>query len=146
LVETSAAPGSADRTFWSWLGFWLQFAVLGLLALLGAGFASRGTEPGDYATGMLLALASVALGFLRLKRHCDGGDPSWSGFLFVDDLTNLAVAIPVFAILGLAGLILARAWPHGSLHASGIGLFAASAVIVFLDIKHVFDRIETARD
>jgi hypothetical protein len=145
-VETRAAPGSADRTFWSWFGFWLQFAVLGLLTLCGGGFASRGPAPGDYAAGMVLALAALALAFLRLKNHFDGGDPSWNSFLFVDDMTNLAVAIPVFAILGVVGLILAHAWPEGSLHAAGIGLFVASAAIIFLDIKHVFDRIEAGRD
>ena len=140
------APGSADRTFWSWFGFWLQFVVLGVVALFGAGFASRGVEPGDYAAGMVLALASVALAFLRLKHHYDGGDPGWSSFLFVDDMTNLAVAIPVFTILGLVGLILADNWPVGSLHVAGIGLFVASAVLIFLDIKYVFDRIEVGRD
>jgi hypothetical protein len=144
MAETSRAPGSADRAFWSWLGFWLQFLVLGLLALTGAGFAALGGRPGDYATGMLLALGATALGFLRLRSHLDGGDANWSSFLFVGDMKNLAVAIPLFAILGLVGLFLARAWPYGSLHAAGIGLFIASAVIIFLDIKHVFDRIDGA--
>jgi len=29
------------------------------------------------------------------------------------------------------------------MHAAGIGLFVVSGVIVFLDIKHVFDRIDS---
>jgi hypothetical protein len=140
MAEERQRPGSADRAFWSWLGFWLQFLVLGLLALLGAGFASRCAGPGDYVTGMLLALASLTLAFLRLKSHLDGADARWSRFLLVDDMRNLAVAIPLFTILGLAGLFIADAWAYGSLHAAGIGLFAASAIIIFLDIKRVFDR------
>jgi hypothetical protein len=146
MVETNRLPGPADRAFWSWLGFWLQFLVLGVLALTGAGFASLASRPGDYATGMLLFLGVLALAFLRLKRHFDGDDANWRDFLFVDDMTNLAVAIPLFAILGLAGLFLARAWPYGSLHAAGIGLFAASAVIIFLEIKQVFDHIDAGHE
>ena len=146
MVETSRQPGSADRAFWSWLGFWLQFLVLALLALTGLAFAGRGGRPGDYATGMLLALAALVLAFQRLKHHLDGGGASWSGFLFVDDMKNLAVAIPVFTVLGLVGLFVARAWPDGSLHAAGISLFVASAIIAFLDIKRVFDRIDESAD
>jgi hypothetical protein len=142
MAETIPAAGSAERAFWSWLGFWLQFLVLALLALVGAGFAARDAWPGDYTTGMVLALSAVALAFLRLKNHLDGGEASWSGFLFVGDMKNLALAIPLFAILGLVGLCIARAWPHGSLHAAGIGLFLASAIVIFLDIKHVFDDID----
>lgn len=146
MAEQSRLPGSADRAFWSWLGFWLQFLVLALLALTGAGFAGGGRRPGDYAVGLLLTLASVALGFLRLKHHLDGGDASLSGFLLVSDMKNLAVAIPLLTIVGLAGLFIARASPHGSLHAAGIALFVAVAVIIFLDIKRVFDRIDRGAD
>jgi len=142
MAETSREPGSADRAFWSWLGLWLQFLVLGVLAVTGAGFASRRDRPGDYATGMLLTVAAVALAFQRLKSHLDGDDASWSNFLLVDDMKNLAVAIPLFTILGVAGLFVARARPFGSLHAAGLGLFVASAIIIFLDIKHVFDRLD----
>jgi hypothetical protein len=146
MAETSRVPGSADRAFWSWLGFWLQFLGLGLLALTGAGFASRGGRPGDYTSGMLLALGAVALAFLRLKRQLDGGPTSWSSFLFVDDMKNLTVAIPLLTILALVGLFIARDRPYGSLHAAGIGLCVASAIIIFLDIKHVFDRIDSGAD
>jgi hypothetical protein len=146
MAETNLGPGSADRAFWSWLGFWLQFVVLGLLAVSGAGFASFSRRPGDYATGMLLFLGAVVLGFLRLKCHLDGGDSSWSSFLLVDDMKNLAVAIPLFALLGFAGLIIARDWPYGSLHAAGLGLFAVSVIMIFLDIKRVFDRIDARHE
>jgi hypothetical protein len=146
MVDESQAPGAPDRAFWSWLGFWLQFLVLGLFAVIGAGFASRCAGPGDYVTGMLLALASLALAFLRLKSHLDGDDASWGRFLFVDEMRNLAVAIPLFTILGLAGLFIADAWAHGSLHAAGLGLFATSAFIIFLDIKRVFDRLDAGAD
>jgi hypothetical protein len=142
LAETGRVPGATDRAFWSWLGFWLQFLVLGLLALIGVGFASLGSRPGDYPVGMLLALAAVILAFVRLKRHLDGDDTSWTGFLFVDDMANLAVAIPVFTVIGIVGLFVARDWAYGSLHVAGIGLFVACAIIIFLDIKHVFDRID----
>ena len=60
--------------------------------------------------------------------------------LLVDEMASLAVAIPLFAVIGLSGLFLAHAWPDGSLHDAGLGLFVVSGVIIFLDIKHVFDR------
>jgi hypothetical protein len=143
MVETSREPEPAEDAFWSWLGFWVQFLVLGLLVVIGAFAASHADRPGDYACGVLLILGALALAFLRLKRRFDGGAPGWGDFLFVDDMTNLSVAIPLFAVIGLVGLFVARAWPDGSLHDAGLGLFVVSGVIVFLDIKRVFDRINS---
>jgi hypothetical protein len=133
----------AGRAFWSWLGFWVQFLVLGLLCLIGAFVASEDARPGDYLCGLLLSLAAIALAYLRLKGRFDGGDSNWGNFLFVDDMKNLALAIPLFAVIGLAGLFIAHAWESGAMHAAGLGLFAASGAIVFLNIKHVFDRMNS---
>jgi len=143
MDETSPTPDDADRAFWSWLVFWVQFVILGLLAVIGAFVASADAGPGDYQCGLLLSLGAVALAFLRLKHQLDGGALGWRNFLFVDDMKNLAVAIPLFAIIGLAGLFIAHAWESGAMHAAGLGLFVASGVIVFLDIKRVFDRMNS---
>ena len=141
MAETSREAEPAEQTFWSWLGFWLQLVILGLLVVTGAFAASAAQESsGDYACGILLILGALALAFLRLKQRFDGAAPGWREFLLVDDMTNLAVAIPLFALIGLAGLFVADAWRYGSLHDAGLGLFVVSAVIVFLDIKRVFDR------
>jgi hypothetical protein len=142
MEKTGRAPDIAEDAFWSWLGFWLQFLVLGGLAIIGAFVASGDAGPGDYQSGMLLSLAAIALAFLRLKHQLDGGAPDWGSFLLVDDMRGLAVVIPLFAIIGLAGLFIAHAWESGSMHAAGIGLFIASGAIVFFNIKRVFDRIE----
>jgi hypothetical protein len=114
-----------------------------VLALFGVFVASADALPGDYLCGMLLSLGAIALGFLRLKHWLDGGAASWSSFLFVDDMKNLAVAIPLFTVIGLAGLFVANAWETGSMHTAGLGLFVASGAIVFLDIKRVFDRMSS---
>jgi hypothetical protein len=143
MVETSREPEPAEHALWSWLGFWVQFLVLGLFVVIGAFAASQANGPGDYTSGMLLILGALALAFLRLKRRFDGGGPGWRDFLFVDNMTSLVVAIPLFALIGLAGLFIARAWPYGSLHDAGLGLFVVSVVIIFLDIKRVFDRINS---
>ncbi len=143
MDDTSQTPDDAELAFWSWLGFWLQFLILGLLAVVGAFVASRGERPGDYTCGMLLSLAAIALAFLRLKHQLDGAEAGWGDFLLVDDMWNLAVAIPLFAILGLAGLFIAHAWESGAMHAAGVALFIASGAITFLDIKHVFDRMDS---
>jgi hypothetical protein len=135
----------AGRKYWSWLAFWAQFLVLGLLAIIGAFFASEGSEPGDYGAGLWLSLAAIALGFLRLRRYFDAGRTDWPTFLFVEDMRNLTAVIVVFAILGLAGLLIAADWREGSLHNAGIALFAASGLGVFLSLKRVFDKLESHR-
>ena len=137
---TSRTSAVAERAFWSWLGFWGQFLILGLLAVIGAFVASADARPGDYLCGLLLSLGAIALAFLRLKHRLDGGSLGWRDFLFVDDMKNLALAIPLFAVIGLAGLFIARAWESGAMHAAGLGLFVVSGAIIFLDIKRVFDR------
>ena len=49
----------------------------------------------------------------------------------------------VGAAIGLVGLFIAHAWESGAMHAAGLALFVASGAIIFLDLKHVFDRIES---
>jgi hypothetical protein len=141
-METRPAPDTAERAFWSWLGFWLEMIVLGVLALIGAFAASGADRPGDYACGMVLSLAAIALAFLRLKRRLDDGGSGWDDFLLVDDMWNLALVIPLFTLIGLAGLFVAHAWEEGAMHSAGIALFVVSGAIIFLDMKHVFDRME----
>jgi hypothetical protein len=53
----------------------------------------------------------------------------------------LALVIPLFALISLAGLFIAHAWETGAMHTAGIALFIASAAVIFLDMKHVFDRM-----
>ena len=135
-------PDDAERAFWSWLGFWLQILVLGVLAIVGAFAASSAERPGDYACGMVLSLAAIALAFLRLRRRLDGNGSGWADLLLVDDMRNLALVIPLFTVIGLAGLFIAHAWAEGAMHSAGITLFIVSGAIIFLDMKHVFDRME----
>jgi len=142
MDDTSQMPDDAARAFWSWLGFWLQFLILGLLAVIGAFVASGAERRGDYTCGILLSLAAIALAFLRLKHRLDGEAAGWGDFLLVGNMWNLALVIPLFAIIGLAGLFVAHAWENGAMHTAGIALFIASGAIIFLDMKRVFDRIE----
>ena len=137
--------GETDQPIREWLGFRVQLFVLGLLAILGALFAANGGQPGDYESGMVLCLAAVALLFLRLKYRFDGGADGCAAFLLVDRPGALAVVIPLFAILGLAGLFTAAAWEEGSLHDAGIAFFVASGLIVFFSLKHVFDTLDRRR-
>ena len=143
IDEASQTPGGVERAFWSWLGFWIQFLILGVLAVIGAFVASEDARPGDYLCGLLLSLGAIALAFLRLKHWLDGGTLDWGAFLLVDDMKHLAVAIPLFAVIGLAGLFIARAWESGAMHVAGLALFVASGLIIFLEIKRVFDRMNS---
>jgi hypothetical protein len=141
MAETGRISDEAEHAFCSWLGFWIQFLILGVLAVIGAFVASEDARPGDYLCGMLLSLAAVALAFLRLKHRLDGGALGWGTFLLVDDMKHLALVIPLFAIIGLAGLFIAHSWESGAMHAAGLGLFVVSGAFVFLNIKRVFDRM-----
>jgi hypothetical protein len=137
-------PGSGEG-FCAWLGFWAPLVVLGVLSVLGAFFASADSAPGDYTCGLVLSLAALALAFMRVKNRFDGGPADWASFLLVDDLPNLVAAIAVFAVLGLAGLLVAAGIGHGGLHDGGVALFVASGLAVFLSLKHVFDNLDRRR-
>jgi hypothetical protein len=145
MNQATLSKPVAGREYWSWLAFWAQFLVLGLLGVVGAFFASEGSEPGDYGAGLWLSLAAIALAFLRLKQYFDVGRTDWPTFLFVADMRNLVAVIVVFAILGLAGLLIAADWREGSLHNAGVALFAASGLGVFLSLKRVFDKLDGHR-
>jgi hypothetical protein len=140
---TSTPPQHPDQTYAAWLGFWAQFVVLGGLAILGLYVGSSG-EPGDYTTGLILAIGAVILAFMRLKHWFDGGTDDWVSFLLVDRMAQLVVVIPLFAVLALAGLFVA-AGAVGSLQDAGIALFVACGLIIFLSLKRVFDRIDSHR-
>jgi hypothetical protein len=133
-------PGMAGSG--AWIIAWGEFVLLGFLAIVGAFFASANASPGDYACGMILIAAAIALAFLRLKARFDGASGDWASSLLADDWANLTAVIVVFVVLGLAGLFLAAAYEHGGLHIAGIALFVASGAAVFLNLKHVFDNYD----
>jgi hypothetical protein len=135
-------PGSDELGFCAWIGFWAPLVVLGVLAVLGAFFASDNSAPGDYACGLVLSLAALALAFMRVKNRFDGGAADWANFLLVDDVPSLVAVIVVFAVLGLAGLLVAAGVGHGGLHDGGVALFVVSGLAVFLSLKHVFDNLD----
>jgi hypothetical protein len=144
MNETRRTPDDAERAFWSWLGFWVQFLVLAVLAVVGAFFAAADARPGDYQSGLVLSLGAIAMACLRLRQHLDGDVSGWSAFLLVADKKNLALAVPLFTMIGLAGLFIAHAWEDGAMHTAGLALFVVSGAIVFLDIKHVYDRMDSS--
>ncbi len=150
MNQSSAGPeptefGPGELGFCAWIGFWAQLVVLGVVAVLGAFFASKNSDPGDYTGGLVLSLAAIALAFMRLKDRFDGGSGDWASFLLVDDMANLLVVIVIFTILGLAGLFIAAGFDHGGLHDGGVALFVASGLAVFLSLKHVFDTLDRQR-
>lgn len=141
MDDTSAQHWGRD--YWGWFGFWAQFVVLGGLAILGLVTAGEDAAAGDSATtGLWLAVAAIALAFLRLKYWFDGNDAGWMEFLFVDTLRDLVVVIPLFTVIALAGLFIA-AGAEGSLRTAGIGLFVASGLVIFLSLKRVFDALDS---
>ena len=142
MNETSADETSGERMT-TWIAFWAQFAVLGICAVVGAYFAGQGGGPGDYQSGLCLFIGAVIFAFMRLKAWFDGRGNDWWGFLFVDRMQTLWVVVPLFAIIGLAGLFIAAGFDYGSLHTAGLALFVVSGLIIFLSLKRVFDRLDS---
>jgi hypothetical protein len=142
MDDAPTSSEQADQGYWAWFGFWAQFVVLGALAILGLYVGGRGDAPGDYATGLMLAIGAILLAFLRLKSWFDGTSSDWTSFLLVDKPAHLVVVIPLFSAIALAGLFVAAGEP-GSLHDAGIGLFVASGLVIFLSMKRVFDRLDS---
>lgn len=143
-MNVSATPsGRPDNSLRPWFGFWIQFIVLAVLALLGLFVASDG-EPGDYATGLMLTIGVILLAFMRLKAWFDGISGDWSGFLFVDRPAHLVVVIPLFTLIALAGLFVAAGEP-GTLQDAGVALFVVCGLVIFLSLKRVFDRLDSQR-
>jgi hypothetical protein len=137
-----AAPESDGQTMCAWFGLWVPLVVLAGFAVLGAFVASESGTPGDYWCGLVLSICSLLLAFLRIKAHFDGAEGAARGFLLVDNPANLAIVVPLFAVLGLAGLFVAAAWDEGSLHNAGIAMFGASGLVVFLSLKSVYDALD----
>lgn len=141
--QQRGTPEFADlRLFWSWLRFWVQLAVLAVLVIGGAFFASKGRQPGDYQSGLMLAAAAFILAVLLVKRRLDGAPDDLASLVLVDDMRGLAFIIPLFTIAALAGLVIADAFPTDPRYFFGLGLFLASILAILLQIKHVFDRID----
>jgi hypothetical protein len=141
MITSSPRSPNPEIGYWAWFRFWAQFVVLGGLAILGLSIGSDG-RPGDYATGLMLAVFAVLLAFLRLKAWFDGTAGDWTGFLFVDKPAHLLVVIPLFSVIALVGLFVAAGQP-GSLQSAGVALFVVCGVIIFLSMKRVFDKLDS---
>lgn len=129
----------------AWLSFWVPLGILVFFAVIGAMFAGKGTAPGDYACGLTLTVCSLALAFMRIKHRFDGAPAGSPGFLLVDRMSNLAIVVPLFVIIGIGGLFVGAKYPFGALHNAGIALFGASGLAVFLSLKRVFDTLDRKR-
>jgi hypothetical protein len=141
--QQQGMPEAVDpHLFWSWLRFWVQLAVLAVLAIGGAFFASAGGQPGDYQSGLMLAAAAFILAVLLVRQRLDGAPDDLPSLVLVDDMRGLALVIPLFTIAALAGLVIADAFATDPRYFFGLGLFLASILTILLQIKHVFDRID----
>ena len=141
-AEDAATGPRGEPSLNEWLCFWLQFAVLAGLAILGSLYASAGATGSDYACGLILAVASVLLLLLRVKGYFDGDGAGLSAALLVDDMPSLGVTIILFIVLGIGGVFVAAAVGGGGLYVGGVALFAVSAVAILLSMKRVFDRLD----
>ena len=141
-MDAPRPPQLSDQGYCAWFGFWAQFVVLGGLAILGLYVGGRGDAPGDYATGLMLAIGAILLAFLRLKAWFDGTSGDWTSFLLVDKPAHLVVVIPLFTIIALGGLFVAAGDP-GTLQDAGVALFIASGLVIFLSLQRVFDKLDS---
>jgi hypothetical protein len=144
MRQSDAPPQPDEPGLAEWLLFWLQLAILALLALFGA-FVAADNAPGDYACGLALALMALGLAALRIKSRFDGEKSGWAGFLLVDDWQSLVAVTVAFTVIALVGVFVAAGGGRGPVYDAGVALAVASALGVFLSLKHVFDTIERQR-
>jgi hypothetical protein len=140
--QRAALEGGTELSLCAWMGWWLRLAVLLILAIVGALFAGAAAAPGDYACGLILAIAAVLLLFLCIKAYFDGGPGDFGSLLLVGDMPNLILAVIVFAALGLGGAFAAASVGEGGLYVGGVALFVVSAIAVLLSMKRVFDNLD----
>ena len=142
MAENDENTAVSDAALRDWLFFWLQLLVLGAVAGFGFAFAAGDAAPGDYQVGLGVAIAAIVLGFLRLKLTLEGDARGLVELILVDDMPSLAAAVVLFIVLGAAGLVIAALWRSGIVYVAGLALFVASVLLIFCDIKRVFDRID----
>jgi hypothetical protein len=145
MDQPTRFPDIDAREFRAWLAFWVQLAILVLLAIVGLYFAAQGDEPGDYAIGLILAIAAIVLAALRVGSRLGGDTGGWGALLLVDNMPSLVTAIVVFIVLGLAGLIIGGTHRSVSVQDGGLALFVVCVLLVFFSMKRFFDRLETHR-
>lgn len=131
-----------DREFLSWLRFWVQLAILAVLAIGGAFYAGQSSQPGSYQCGLTLAVVAFVLILALVKRRLDGAPDDLASMLLVNSINGLSIVVPLLAALAIGGAILAANDPPGPLYIFGLGLFGASILAILWQIKHVYDRID----
>jgi hypothetical protein len=145
MDQPTPFPETEAREYRAWLTFWAQLAVLAVLAIVGIHFAGQADEPGDYAIGLILAVAAIGLAVLRIKMRLDGDAGAWGSLLLVDNMPSLMLAIVLFTLLALAGLIVGGTHRSASVQDGGLALFVVSVLLVFLSMKRFFDLQEAHR-
>lgn len=131
-------PRPDDRDIADWLLSWIELGILITLALVGAFVAADG-RPGDYACGLTLTFASLALALMRIKARFDGEPPAWAGFLLVDTWPSMILALIIFLGIALVGIFVAAGF-GGTFYSAGLALAGTSTIAVFLHLKNVFDQ------
>lgn len=129
-----------DREFLSWLRFWVRLAILAVLMIGGAFYASQSDQPGAPRSGLILAIVAFILILALVKRRLDGASGDLASMLLVNDINGLSVVVPLLGAIAIGGVILAADDPVGPLYIFGLGLFGASVLAILWQIKHVFDR------
>lgn len=123
------------------IGRWLAPGLVGVALVfvffLGLWAASRTTDPGSEAIGFAAAgLALVALAW-ELKACFDG---TLRLSPLVETAEALVLLVGIVAVLGIAGLILAATNRDLTVASSGFTFFLLGVALIFLNVKHYFDR------
>jgi hypothetical protein len=132
----NAAP-IAPAQLWRWLAPGFVAIALVLAFLIGLWGASRAIGPASAAVGFGAAgLALVALGW-ELKAYCDG---TLKLSILVDTSEALLLLVGILTLLGLAGLVVAGLSGDPTVEVAGFTLFLVDVGLIFLNVKHYFDR------
>ncbi len=135
---------AADREFWMGVRLFVGRSVLGGIGLLGLFTASHAESGATYTAGLALFGFAVAILFFEIDRFFDGRPSLFMGTKGLVASTNddLLVLLPGRVVMILAGLFLAARAEENAGYAMGLGVAGVSLVMVFLDLKGVFDRLD----
>jgi hypothetical protein len=85
---------------------------------------------------------SLALAW-RIRAHFDQQEGGALLPVLVDEAGSLVVLIVLLAALAIVGLVLAARAADTSAQSAGYALFAVGLALIFLNLKHYFDRQES---
>lgn len=128
----------------TWIAPWLAGVLLAGAALFGFLTASAARGPDTYGAGMITGILALAALAWLVKHSFDQGAEDWPFKILVDRPESLFLLVAILMAIGIGGLFLA-ANARGAAVTIGYALFVVCLLLIALNLKHYYDRIDSLR-